>query len=220
MGQRQQQSPGGDWFQERAAGGGEASTPWEAAFSSASAAAAAVQWVVVEAETLTADERSEALRMPVTIGQAVASRVAARVIRWAATGSAADGAGAPGQAAASSSGSAKAAAPEPSAAASAAAASGAGLGASQQQQQTQPTPPQQRQQSSSASASQGSSSRSFVGRQPAATMRPLSVTSSRPSSSSAVSALPGSGAPRYRATAAGSSVIVRPMGSAAAAKKP
>jgi len=46
------------------------------------AAAALLQWALKEAETLGPAERAEALRLPLEIAQALASRITARVLRW------------------------------------------------------------------------------------------------------------------------------------------
>lgn len=45
-----------------------------------------LEWALREAETLSPAERAEALRLPLEIGQAVASRVAARAVRWIVVG--------------------------------------------------------------------------------------------------------------------------------------
>jgi hypothetical protein len=50
------------------------------------AAGALLQWALKEAETLGPEERAEALRLPLEIAQAVASRLAARAVRWALVG--------------------------------------------------------------------------------------------------------------------------------------
>ncbi|KAL4451900.1 hypothetical protein ABPG75_007562 [Micractinium tetrahymenae] len=91
-GQRQQSS--GDWFQEQgpADGRGSGGAPWDDALASLQTAAGILQWVATEAETLTPEERAEALRLPISIGQAVASRAAARTIRWLLTVAAQGGA--------------------------------------------------------------------------------------------------------------------------------
>lgn len=54
-----------------------------AAMANLEAASALLQWALKEAETLGPEERAEALRLPLQVAQALASRVAARVIRWA-----------------------------------------------------------------------------------------------------------------------------------------
>ena len=83
----QHQRQAGDWFDEAAAAAAASSrfvsgTPLEAAAEAAETAAAILQWFAAEAQTLTPAERAEAVRIPASIGQAVASRAAARVVRW------------------------------------------------------------------------------------------------------------------------------------------
>eukprot|EP00887_Chlorella_sp_A99_P007885 scaffold20.g7885.t1 len=81
---------GGDWFGEGAGAGAPSSfvsgTPFEAAAEAADTAAAILRWLAAEAATLTPAERAEALRLPISIGQAVGARAAARAIRWALVG--------------------------------------------------------------------------------------------------------------------------------------
>ncbi|KAI7842632.1 hypothetical protein COHA_003736 [Chlorella ohadii] len=230
-GQRQQQ--GGDWFNEAAAAtGAVAGTPFETAFKSLQTAADILSWIAVEAETLSAEERAEALRLPLSIGQAVASRATARTIRWLLVGEAlfnSPAAASPAEAAAAAERAARAARRPASSTTGFAAAAAASASA----------PPTQRpgdrtgggsggsgggggtsSPSSSAATSSGSSDGATAARkrQPEAAMRPLSPTSSRPPSSggrsSSSSPLAG---PSYRAQAAGGTVIVRPTVTAAAA---
>ncbi|KAL4420222.1 hypothetical protein ABPG77_011046 [Micractinium sp. CCAP 211/92] len=95
----QRQSSSGDWFKEQGqAEGGSGTAPWDSAMASLETAAGILQWVVKEAETLTPEERAEALRLPISIGQAVASRAAARTIRWLLVGEALFGSAASAQA--------------------------------------------------------------------------------------------------------------------------
>ncbi|PSC70755.1 putative aarF domain-containing kinase chloroplastic [Micractinium conductrix] len=233
-GQRQQQRhQGPDWFQEQATGSG-AETPWEAAYTSLQTAAAILQWVVDEAETLTAEERTEALRLPISIGQAVASRAAARTLRWLLVGDVFGTAASQADAAAAADRAARAARNDAAngsqagfaAAAAASAASappnpppsgGGGGGTSSSSAGT--APPSGRQ--ASAGGGAGNSGRpstgnsSNGGNQQQAVMRPLSPTSNRPTSSSTSSSGNGSGGTSYRSNASGSSVIVRPTGTAA-----
>ncbi|PRW57519.1 putative aarF domain-containing kinase chloroplastic [Chlorella sorokiniana] len=227
-GQRQQQ--GGDWFNEAAAANGAvAGTPFETAFKSLQTAADILSWIAAEAETLSPDERAEALRLPLSIGQAVASRAAARTIRWLLVGEAlfnSPAAASPAEAAAAAERAARAARKPASSTTGFAAAAAASAYA------PQPRRPGDRTgggsdggdgsgtsspSSSKAASSSSSSSGSTAARKPEAAMRPLSPTSSRPPSSggrsSSSSPLAG---PSYRASAAGSSVIVRPAVTAAA----
>ncbi|EFN55778.1 hypothetical protein CHLNCDRAFT_57703 [Chlorella variabilis] len=225
-GQRQQQ--GGDWFQEAVGGGvGGGGTPLDSALASLQTAAAILQWVVVEAETLSPAERAEALRLPISIGQAVASRAAARTIRWLLVGEAlfkSAAATSPAEAAAAAERAARearaggsrggftaaaaatSAAPPGSATSSSNGSSGrpgggSGSGGSSSSRTPLATTPTQ---PSTATPTQGGSRR-----QQATVMVPLSPTSNRPGSSSFPPL------PSYRAESSGSSVIVRPTATAA-----
>ncbi|KAL4853347.1 putative aarF domain-containing protein kinase [Chlorella vulgaris] len=230
VGKRQQQ--GGDWFQDPAAagrtGGG---SPLESAFASLKTAGDILSWVVTEAETLAPAERAEALRLPISIGQAVASRAAARTIRWLLVGeamfnssannaseaaAAAERAARTARAAGGSAGFSGASASSPSNAATAAANSGdASSTASPSTVSSSTVSPSPSTSASSStagsvaatpvgvSASVTSSSNASQGRRPATVMVPLSPTSSRPGSN--VSNFRASGSP-------GSAVIVRPTG--------